>query len=111
MRRASSRGCHSNFFEAQERRDEVPPQPVATQTYQPAATDNVPDVGFAFEKQPGHEQPQAGCPHRLLVVCTGVLEIDVAERLPGGVADDEARRVLVDHPRGREVGALPTLVS
>src|SRR4249920_2478445 len=30
-------------------------------------------------------------------VCTGVLEIDVAERLPGGVADDEARRVLVDH--------------
>jgi hypothetical protein len=40
-----------------------------------------------------------------------VLEIDVAERLPGGVPDDEARRVLVDHPRGREVGALPALVS
>jgi hypothetical protein len=54
---------HSTFSEAQEGRDEVPPQPVATQTYQPAATDNVPDVGFAFEKQPAHEQPQAGCNH------------------------------------------------
>jgi len=30
---------------------------------------------------------------------------------PGGVADDEARRVLVDDPRGREVGVLPALVS
>jgi hypothetical protein len=35
-------------------------------------------------------------------VCTDVLEIDVAEHLPGGVADDETRRVLVDHSRVRE---------
>jgi hypothetical protein len=48
-------GVISTFSEAQEGRDEVPPQLVATQTYQPAATDN-----FAFEKQSGHEQPQAG---------------------------------------------------
>jgi len=56
-------GVISTFLQAQEGRDEVPPQLVATQTYQPAATDNVPDVGFVFEKQSGHEQPQAGRNH------------------------------------------------
>jgi hypothetical protein len=35
-----------------------PPKPISQ-----FATDNVPDVGFAFEKQPGHEQPKAGCNH------------------------------------------------
>ena len=37
----------STFLEAQEGRDEVPPQLVATQTYQPAATDNVALVSFS----------------------------------------------------------------
>jgi len=52
-------GVISTFLEAQEGRDEVPPQLVATQTYQPAATDNVALVSFS-KKQSGHEQPQAG---------------------------------------------------
>jgi len=55
-------GRHSTFFEAQEGRDEVPPQLVATQTYQPAATDNQVLVSFS-EKQSGHEQPQAARNH------------------------------------------------
>jgi hypothetical protein len=38
----------------------------------------------------------AAAPSRLL------LEIDVGERLPVGVANDEALWVLVDHPRRRE---------
>jgi hypothetical protein len=40
-------GVISTFLEAQEGRDEVPPQLVATQTYQPAATDNVALVSFS----------------------------------------------------------------
>jgi hypothetical protein len=34
-------------------------------------------------------------------VCTGVLEIDVGQRLPVGVADDEAGLLLVDRPGRR----------
>jgi hypothetical protein len=40
-------GVISTFLQAQEGRDEVPPQLVATQTYQPAATDNVALVSFS----------------------------------------------------------------
>jgi hypothetical protein len=74
-----------------------PPKPISQR-----ATDNVPDVGFAFEKQPGHEKPQAGrnhsnhnheqksLAHRLFDRIALVSSVDVREHLPAGVADDEA---------------------
>jgi hypothetical protein len=33
-----------------------------------------------------------------------IVEIEIAERLPGGVVDDEALRMLLDHPRWHWLG-------
>ena len=92
MRRASSRGCRPDFFEAQEGRDEVPPQPVATQTYRCRRQ----LCWNSVTRSPALESTGSGSEVNRLIdglCCQGVPAIDLAHvDLTGGEQRPEQHR-------------------